>query len=414
MTMGNRIPDEETAYPERMSNSIKSRRPWCDMLGRITSSGNYLPEVDGLRFVAIGSVLAFHIWYAATQASASYEALAASEHWLLHVAHGARGVHLFFAISGFILGLPFANQFLGSGARVRVGRYFHRRLTRLEPPYIVALAGIYLLALVLKMPDAADPDFSNSFWLRLFYVHGLVTKGFHSLNGVTWSLEIEVQFYLLAPLIARVFLFPPLVRRTLMLALIGGLPILPTLFPHSGKTIIDFVQFFLVGFLLADLQVTSPPRQSHARMRVLADVIGGLGIFGMASVSERISAIWILPWSILFILFGALRGDTLRKLLSFPLFTIIGGMCYSIYLIHYPLMSFVAHKLPLTGLGQWQSSLLHATVSLPILAVASLGFFLLIERPCMNPAWPGQLSTTIRRRLSRLRKCRNVGKVKPS
>ena len=55
------------------------------------------------------------------------------------VEHLRRGVELFFIISGFILGLPFAKQYLAGGKQVRLGAYFLRRLTRLEPPYILIL-----------------------------------------------------------------------------------------------------------------------------------------------------------------------------------------------------------------------------------------------------------------------------------
>ena len=59
-----------------------------------------------------------------------------------------RGVELFFAISGFILGIPFASHYLRGVPRVNLRRYFIRRLTRLEPPYIInlmVLAGILVI-----------------------------------------------------------------------------------------------------------------------------------------------------------------------------------------------------------------------------------------------------------------------------
>ena len=49
------------------------------------------------------------------------------------------GVPLFFAISGMILGLPFARYWLLQGPKVSLRRYFLRRVTRLEPPYIASM-----------------------------------------------------------------------------------------------------------------------------------------------------------------------------------------------------------------------------------------------------------------------------------
>jgi peptidoglycan/LPS O-acetylase OafA/YrhL len=47
--------------------------------------------------------------------------------------HGGRGVELFFAVSGMVLGLSFARHYLKGDPVPSLGRYFKRRLTRLEP-----------------------------------------------------------------------------------------------------------------------------------------------------------------------------------------------------------------------------------------------------------------------------------------
>ena len=46
---------------------------------------------------------------------------------------------MFFVISGFVLGMPFCKRTLADGPPVNLGRYFLRRLTRLEPPYAISL-----------------------------------------------------------------------------------------------------------------------------------------------------------------------------------------------------------------------------------------------------------------------------------
>ena len=69
---------------------------------------------------------------------------------------GVYGVELFFVISGFVLAAPFASQYLCGGPRVRIGQYFLRRLTRLEPPYLLALLLIYLLAVIVSSADPLE------------------------------------------------------------------------------------------------------------------------------------------------------------------------------------------------------------------------------------------------------------------
>jgi peptidoglycan/LPS O-acetylase OafA/YrhL len=110
-------------------------------LSRETSSGRFIPEMDGLRFVAIGMVILFHLnGYLAAKATFPQYSLMAQSDWLARIALvGFRGVELFFVISGFILGLPFAAHHIEGAPPVNLRKYYLRRLTRLEPPYIVTV-----------------------------------------------------------------------------------------------------------------------------------------------------------------------------------------------------------------------------------------------------------------------------------
>src|SRR5579863_4416601 len=98
----------------------------------ITTQKRFIPQIDGLRFVAIASVVLFHL-YAALEHGAIPEPIP------LNIDLPKRGVELFFAISGFILGVPFASRYLLNAPRVDLKQYFLRRLTRLEPPYFLSL-----------------------------------------------------------------------------------------------------------------------------------------------------------------------------------------------------------------------------------------------------------------------------------
>src|ERR1017187_3688169 len=73
-----------------------------------TASHRYMAEVDGLRFIAIFSVLLFHVYYSATHVPGIVLAASPFNFLFWPVTNGHRGVELFFVISGFILGLPFA------------------------------------------------------------------------------------------------------------------------------------------------------------------------------------------------------------------------------------------------------------------------------------------------------------------
>ena len=104
---------------------------------RVTSSGNYIPEVDGLRFVAIMSVFIYHFTQLVVEKNRfTYHDSKESYRAFYQLSgHGNRGVELFFMISGFILAMPFAKQYLLGGKRIAIKEYFFRRITRIEPPY---------------------------------------------------------------------------------------------------------------------------------------------------------------------------------------------------------------------------------------------------------------------------------------
>jgi peptidoglycan/LPS O-acetylase OafA/YrhL len=90
----------------------------------------------------------------------------------------------------------------------------------------------------------------------------------------------------------------------------------------------------------------------------------------------------------------------LRRGLSLPWVTAIGGMCYSIYLIHYQVISLVGRvtrDIPFSHYF-WANLLVQCVVvGVPTL-VLSAGFYLTVEKPCMNKDWPGRLLAWFRAR----------------
>jgi peptidoglycan/LPS O-acetylase OafA/YrhL len=149
----------------------RSGPSWLErVLARETSGGQLLPQVDGLRCVAIASVLAYHInGYTVAKTPYTHTTTAATDPLCRIFAQGHVGVQLFFVISGFILALPFARQHLRAGKVVTLGDYFLRRLIRLEPPYAIALTLTALLLVVLK--GASIVALLPHYIASLFYVH---------------------------------------------------------------------------------------------------------------------------------------------------------------------------------------------------------------------------------------------------
>ena len=380
---------------------------WRDRLaGRLTrrtSSGRYIAEIDGLRFVAIAMVVLFHSQLRLFEASGGEIGKSPPLHntFDLSIAQGRFGVHLFFIISGFILALPFAAERLAGARPVRLKAFYLRRLTRLEPPYFVVLTVYFLLGSTThlwKLWSDYHDTLLPRFGAGLVYAHGLLFRGNNPILPPTWSLEIEVQFYLLVPLLALVFTIKRTAQRRAVM--IGGavfaaivqwvtlesLGVLPPI-------LLSYLQFFLVGFLLADVFLLEWHEQPSQRWTWDAIGLAALLIvfIGAPPLHERI--LWahqlvLLPCLFVCLFCAAFRGPRIRSLLTFRWIAIVGGMCYSIYLLHTPLMAMLAPHT--AGIGERWGTLNVVVQFLVLGSVALLVsalFFIFVERPCMDPHW---------------------------
>nr|WP_242467553.1 acyltransferase [Thiocapsa imhoffii] len=359
-------------------------------LRRPTAAGDFVPVIDGLRFVAIMAVILYHLNdYLVTKTGRRGES-----DWLSDLlAHGHIGVPLFFALSGFIISRPFL-----AGTVPRIGHYFARRLTRLEPPYLVNLLLIYtLLVLVLGM-DALElfPHLVAS----ALYIHHFVFGGASTINFVAWSLEVEFQFYVLAPLLlAALGLVGTLPRRLALasLVLLGGWAHQAPVVAHSffGLTLLRYSGFFAAGILAADVFV------NRWEQRPVLGLTGdSLTLLGVALLGSGLSgAAWaagLMPAWVLLILLGSLRGRWSSRVLSVAPVYLIGGMCYTLYLYHFYVISAVGRlALPwmLASQPLWFNLVLMSLVVLPVVLLVGALLFILVERPFM--VWrPGLRSRT--------------------
>jgi len=214
---------------------------------RITTSELYFPEIDGIRFLAIVLVLLFHshgyFMAKSTLPFADDPAVYRPINTLLR--HGDRGVQLFFVLSGFILCLPFAHHYINQGKKISLKRYYLRRVTRLEPPYFIAMTATFLMALLMHVHPT--PILTRSWLASLIYSHNLIFHHPPLITVVAWSLEIEIQFYLLAPLLFRLLAAGKMLRRFVLICLMLGIMLMQHHYPEDITTIYGYLQFFLAG-----------------------------------------------------------------------------------------------------------------------------------------------------------------------
>lgn len=381
--------------------------------GRVTSSGRFIPEIDGLRFIAIGTVILFHVVVNLAFKSPLHFTPPVEGNLIVGVArHGFRGVELFFIISGFILAYPFASHYRNGKPAVRLRDYFLRRVTRLEPPYIIAMVFFFFATIIVKHESAREvfPHLLAS----LAYLHNFIYQSENIINNVAWSLEIEVQFYILVPLMTSVFLIRRARIRRLVITGVCLLTITNEwLFIDESSwmylTIIRFLHFFLMGFLLADFYLVDwkgSPARSYAW-----DVVSLLGwpflfmMWNHPEISERFVpfgtspffATFLFPPIALSLYVAVFRGVFTNRVMTNLWITTIGGMCYTIYLFHNQLIGViisVTKDLVPTEIYTL-NLLLQAVVVLPLMLAVTSVLFLLIEKPCMRKDWPRRLAERV-------------------
>ena len=335
---------------------------------------DFLPALEGLRFIAIGWVLLFHLAFLRNpNAHKAFQLIANPGHL---------GVELFFCISGFVMALPAAKRLRNGDLRY----YFIRRLTRLEVPYLVALTCGF--AAKVTMTSLNFTDAIKHFLASATYLHNIVYQARSVISVVTWSLEVEFQFYLLAPALWTLLIFSKSLTR--LIAFI----VLFTAIASSLKTgkqtfyfllLPAYIQFFLAGALFAVLHVRFPTVVSSRR-----DILSlglPLGLFFL--FFTQFTPHWAHPSISLigccFLMTAALWGPLSKKVLSNYFVVTVGGMCYSIYLYH----SFVYNALdriwPRLGIPDSAfTTLLRTGLYITVAVAISAVFFALIERPFMK------------------------------
>lgn len=346
------------------------------LLRRDTGDRKYIPEVDSFRFVAIAFTITYHICQK-THLDLLYDS---STGW----SRLNRGVQLFFVISGFVLALPFARHWLLRGKAVDLKSYMLRRLTRIEPPYLVSLLLCTLVLVLVKKQGFHEimPHLVAS----IFYIHSLIYAALSTINPVAWSLEIEVQFYVLVPLLTLVFAIKDTkMRRGVLVVAVALLsPFAWWLNGHyrSDHSLLGTLQFFLAGFLLADLYLLDAPKVKS----YLWDVVAVVGWVLVLATDAR----WwnlLMPLGTVAVYWSAFAGKLTSQIFRSRTTSIIGGMCYSIYLTHQQIIGLVASKI--------HKAIVVEVVSLVLIAIFCPLFYLLIEKPCMNHDWPERLRNRI-------------------
>ncbi len=366
---------------------------------RTTSSKNFIPEIDGLRFIAILTVVIFHFHFLFVKEIGGQVVMDLQDggiftaHWWL--IRLDLGVKIFFGISGFILSVPFFNHYWFGGQKVKIKAYFIRRLTRLEPPFLVAVTGFLFVHLFL-LHENLEQMFPR-YLATIAYLHTSIYNEYSLINPVTWSLETEVQFYILIPLLATIIL--PIKNRSLVFfiglsLLFGSISLRGFILRESPYGMLanigGFFSHFLVGIFFAYLYLV---KQNWIRQREwIWDMLGLIFFFSIFWFYKPQAGFWnqvAFNASIFLFFIAVFKGIIFNKVMNLPVIYLIGGMCYTIYLLHLAFFGLLVKIFSKFIFFENYSSnfLLFSLLAFLLLMMISGLFFIYIEKPCMKKDW---------------------------
>jgi peptidoglycan/LPS O-acetylase OafA/YrhL len=360
-----------------------------DKFQRITASTQYMPEIDGLRFIALFWVVTFMHSVHFLDVKFYNNRLVPEGFWKTVLFEGAHGMYLFFIISGFILSLPFAKTYFKGEPKVPWKRYLTRRLTRIEPPYIIALF-IFFAAHLFIIQKFTLAQLLPSLGASLIYSHGFIFGQHSIILPVAWSLEVEVQFYLLAPIFCVLFKIKMVwLRRLILVAVIlAGLFYMDHYVGAEGHRpyphVFVYIHYFFSGLLLADLYVHHEAKPRASQLGLLLGVFALVGSF-ILPTHYRLPGIFIKLIFLFCLFYQTLFNSILKKALSVKIITVIGGMCYSAYLFHFGVLSAfdLIAKSVIDVSNLFMAPLFLLIVTFLILLCAGI-FYFFVERPFMQ------------------------------
>ncbi len=306
---------------------------------------NYRPEIDGLRSIAVLSVVLYHAQINIFNAQP--------------FKGGFIGVDIFFVISGYLITSIILRELIEKGS-FSFKSFYQRRVRRILPAlFLVMLVSIPFSWIYIYPLDLIEYSESILYSLGFgsnFYFHysGLEYGSPESLLKPflhTWSLSVEEQYYVLFPII--LFIVFKYFRKGLFYFLLLSFIISLALADWGSKNYPSLTFYFLhariweliCGALIAYFEIKSGKRSEN---KLLCNILPVLGLFliffSIFYFDNEIfhpSFITLVPViGVALILWFTSADDIVKKILSNKILVGIGLISYSLYLWHYPIFSF--------------------------------------------------------------------------
>jgi len=161
-----------------------------------------MPALTGLRGLCALWVLVYHAWAYATPREIIFSVFGEPIRFHVFLSLGWSGVQALFVLSAFLLTIPYARANAGLSPKPRTFSYIIRRVARVFPAYYLQLFLLLCISWFVSQRLVISPSQLPHFLLMLFTPPPVGVGSPVNINGVWWTLPIELSFYLLLPLIA--------------------------------------------------------------------------------------------------------------------------------------------------------------------------------------------------------------------
>ena len=344
---------------------------------------NYRPEIDGLRAIAVISVIFYH---------AQIELF---NHKLF--LGGFIGVDIFFVISGYLITSIILKELHVTG-NFSFSKFYERRIRRILPALLLIMLASLPLAWLYLLPTSLV-DFSKSILYSLgfgsnFYFHfsgeeyGAIS-GFFKPMLHTWSLSVEEQYYILFPIILLISL--RFFKNYLIVIFLIGFLLSLVIADWGSKNYPSFTFYvlptrgweLLAGSILAYYELKLGQRSQNNILNKTLPFVGlFLILFSVMFFNDKIphpSFITLLPiMGVCLIIWFTGKKKLVTNLLSSKILVGIGLISYSLYLWHYPIFAYAR----ITDFVQGDV-FRKLFIALVIIILSILTYFF-IERPARN------------------------------
>jgi peptidoglycan/LPS O-acetylase OafA/YrhL len=316
------------------------KREWRD-------APSYRPDIDGLRAVAVLSVVIYHL----------------NKLWM---PGGYVGVDIFFVISGFLITRNIWGEM--EGGRFSFSNFYLRRIRRIAPAFLAMTAVTLAAGAFLLLPEDLLSLAKSAMWgvfslSNVYFWRYLDTSYFaESADEVpmlhTWSLGVEEQFYFIWPsLLLMALLFRR--RRAAAIAIAATICIASFVCGELTNVAAQKFSYYMLPARAGELMVgallalgtkriaagSSSPRALAEVFAIagMALVVGSLYLLNDTSRFPGINALYPCLGAAMLMMAGGMGSRIVAIVLTPRPIVFIGLISYSLYLWHWPVLAFVRY-----------------------------------------------------------------------